>query len=78
MTKEIDHTHQTGHGTEAVLFGIVEHGDNRTAAESLNELQLLATTADYVVAGCMVQHRRHPTLTPTSGLANSPSWLKSS
>ncbi|MSR38141.1 MAG: GTPase HflX [Planctomycetes bacterium] len=60
MTKEIDHTHQTGHGTEAVLFGIVEHGDNRTAAESLNELQLLATTADYVVAGCMVQHRRHP------------------
>jgi GTP-binding protein HflX len=43
-----------------VLFGIVPHGEQRTAAESLHELQLLATTADFVVAGCMVQHRRHP------------------
>jgi len=48
------------HGTEAVLFGAVPHGDPRTAAEALHELQQLASTADYVVAGCMVQHRRHP------------------
>jgi GTP-binding protein HflX len=51
---------RAGHATEAVLFGIVPHGDPRTAAEALHELQLLASTADFVVAGCMVQHRRHP------------------
>jgi len=51
---------RAGHGTEAVLFGLVPQGDPRTAAEALNELQLLATTADFVVAGCMVQHRRNP------------------
>lgn len=34
-------------------------GDPRTAAEALNELQLLAETADFIPAGCMVQHRRH-------------------
>ena len=43
-----------------MLFGAVPHGDPRTAAEALHELQQLASTADYVVAGCMVQHRRHP------------------
>ncbi len=48
-----------GHATEAILFGLVPIGDPRTAAESLHELQLLAETADFVVAGCMVQHRRH-------------------
>jgi GTPase len=45
---------------EAVLFGIVPHGDPRTAAEALHELQLLAQTAEFTVAGCMVQHRRNP------------------
>ncbi len=45
---------------EAVLFGIVPPGDPRTAAESLHELQLLAGTAEFQVAGCMVQHRRQP------------------
>ena len=45
--------------TEAILFGIVPSGDPRTAAEALHELQLLADTADFVAAGCMVQHRRH-------------------
>ncbi|MFK7740555.1 MAG: GTPase HflX [Planctomycetota bacterium] len=49
-----------GHSTEAILFGIVETGDPRTAAEVLAELQQLAETADFVPAGCMVQHRRHP------------------
>ncbi len=49
-----------GHATEAILFGLVPMGDPRTAAEALNELQLLAETADFVAAGCMVQHRRHP------------------
>lgn len=48
-----------GHGTEAILFGLVPMGDPRTAAEALHELQLLAETADFVSAGCMVQHRRH-------------------
>ena len=50
---------QKGHATEAILFGIVPMGDPRTAAEGLHELQLLAETADFVPAGCMVQHRRH-------------------
>ncbi|MCA8965353.1 MAG: GTPase HflX [Planctomycetes bacterium] len=50
---------RSGHGTEAILFGLVPMGDPRTAAEALNELQLLAETADFVPAGCMVQHRRH-------------------
>ena len=35
-------------------------GDPRTAAEALSELQQLAETADFVPAGCMVQHRRIP------------------
>lgn len=48
-----------GHGTEAILFGLVPMGDPRTAAEALHELQLLAETADFIPAGCMVQHRRH-------------------
>ena len=48
-----------GHATEAILFGLVPMGDPRTAAEALHELQLLAETAEFVVAGCMVQHRRH-------------------
>ena len=60
MTQDLVRDHRPGHSTEAVLFGIVPHGEQRTAAESLHELQLLATTADFVVAGCMVQHRRHP------------------
>ncbi|MFM1872991.1 MAG: GTPase HflX [Planctomycetota bacterium] len=51
---------RSGHATEAILFGLVPMGDPRTAAESLNELQQLAETADFVAAGCMVQHRRHP------------------
>jgi GTP-binding protein HflX len=51
-------THK-GHGTEAILFGLVPMGDPRTAPEALHELQLLAETADFVPAGCIVQHRRH-------------------
>lgn len=47
-----------GHATEAILFGIMPMGDPRTAAEALSELQQLAETADFVPAGCMVQHRR--------------------
>lgn len=46
--------------TEAILFGLVPQGDPRTAAEALHELQLLAQTAEFTVAGCMVQHRRNP------------------
>ncbi|MGE3172866.1 MAG: GTPase HflX [Planctomycetota bacterium] len=60
MSQEQTRPQAAGHLTEAVLFGVVPHGEQRTAAEALHELQLLATTADYVVAGCMVQHRRHP------------------
>lgn len=47
-----------GHATEAILFGLVPTGDLRTAAEALAELQQLAETAEYVPAGCIVQHRR--------------------
>ena len=49
-----------GQPTEAILFGIVPMGDPRTAPEALHELQLLADTAEFAAAGCMVQHRRHP------------------
>ena len=45
--------------TEAILFGIAPTGDPRTAAEVLHELQQLADTAEFLTAGCMVQHRRH-------------------
>jgi GTP-binding protein HflX len=58
--QERQHDQWAGHLTEAVLFGVVPQGDPRTAAEALHELQLLATTADYIVAGCMVQHRQKP------------------
>ncbi len=47
-----------GPPVEAILFGIVPAGDPRTAAEALHELQQLADTAQFVTAGCMVQHRR--------------------
>jgi GTP-binding protein HflX len=54
-------TYETrGNPTEALLFGVVPMGDPRTAAEALHELQQLAETAEFVPAGCMVQHRRHP------------------
>ena len=56
--QDIERDYSAGHGSEAVLFGVVQLGEQRTAAEALHELQLLASTADYVVAGCMVQHRR--------------------
>ncbi len=46
--------------TEAVLFGVATHGDQRTAAESLDELQLLAKTGEFSVSGCLVQHRKQP------------------
>ena len=45
---------------EAILFGILPHGDTSSAAEALRELQLLADTAEYTVGGCMIQHRRAP------------------
>ena len=35
-------------------------GDLRSSSEALSELQQLAETADFVPAGCMVQHRRIP------------------
>ncbi|MCA8973878.1 MAG: GTPase HflX [Planctomycetes bacterium] len=51
--------YQQGQPTEAILFGVVPPGEPRTAAEALHELQQLASTAEFVTAGCMVQHRRH-------------------
>lgn len=59
MRKDTPIDTNQGHSTEAILFGIVPMGDPRTGAEALHELQLLAETADFVPAGCMVQHRRH-------------------
>ncbi len=45
---------------EAILFGIVDHGDQRTPPEALSELAELADTGMFVVGGCITQHRRHP------------------
>ncbi|MFO1051303.1 MAG: GTPase HflX [Planctomycetota bacterium] len=45
---------------EAILFGVVDHGDQRSGVEALAELSELADTAEFVVAGCIAQHRRHP------------------
>ena len=61
---------QKGHDTEAILFGLMPMGDQRTAAEALAELQQLAETADFVPAGCMVQHLSliHILTLPTSDL----------
>lgn len=59
MRNDPNQSAQKGHATEAILFGLVPMGDPRTAAECLHELQLLAETAEFVPAGCMVQHRRH-------------------
>ncbi|MBM4062396.1 MAG: GTPase HflX, partial [Planctomycetes bacterium] len=59
MRSDPDLDAAAGHATEAILFGLVPMGDPRSPAEALHELQLLAETADFVVAGCMVQHRRH-------------------
>lgn len=46
--------------TEAILFSVVPHGDQRGAPEALSELAELADTGEFVVAGCIAQHRRHP------------------
>jgi GTP-binding protein HflX len=46
--------------SEAILFGLVPHGDHRTAPEALAELSLLADTGNFDTAGCVVQHRRSP------------------
>lgn len=45
---------------QALLFGILPHGDARPASEALIELQQLADTGEFEVAGCLAQHRRHP------------------
>ncbi|MDA0373464.1 MAG: GTPase HflX [Planctomycetota bacterium] len=45
---------------EVILCGIVPHGDTRTAPEALAELTELSDTGNFVVAGCVTQHRRHP------------------
>ena len=59
MKNEPTHENRRGGNDEAILFGLVPMGDPRTAAEALHELQLLADTAGFVTAGCMIQHRRH-------------------
>ncbi len=45
--------------TPVLLFGLVPHGDPRSAPEALRELALLADTGNFDVAGCVIQHRRH-------------------
>ena len=45
---------------EALLFGLIPHGDQRTAPEALGELALLADTGGFSISGCVVQHRRMP------------------
>lgn len=45
---------------EAILCGLAVQGDQRTATEVLGELALLADTGNFVVAGCVAQHRRSP------------------
>lgn len=53
-------TTTAGNPLEAILFGVVDHGDYRSAPEVLEELTELASTGEFVVAGCIAQHRRHP------------------
>ncbi|MBK8976420.1 MAG: GTPase HflX [Planctomycetes bacterium] len=45
---------------EAILIGVTPHGDERSAPEILEELAELADTGEFVIAGCVAQHRRHP------------------
>lgn len=45
---------------EAILFGVFPHGDQRSALEAMAELNELAKTGEFIVAGCIGQHRRHP------------------
>ena len=45
---------------EAILFGVFPHGDQRSAVEAMSELRELATTGEFIVAGYIAQHRRHP------------------
>ncbi len=45
---------------EVILFGIVPHGESRTPPEALRELAELADTGEFLVSGCITQHRRHP------------------
>lgn len=44
---------------QAILFGVTPDS-RRTATEALAELQQLAHTGNFEVAGCVVQHRRTP------------------
>ena len=45
---------------DAILFGLAEQGDQRSAAEVLTELRRLANTGNIEVTGCIAQHRRSP------------------
>jgi len=45
---------------EAILFGLTDHGDQRSGAEVLAELAQLADTGEFQVVGCLAQHRRSP------------------
>jgi GTP-binding protein HflX len=45
---------------EAVLCGLADQGDPRTPPEILAELQQLADTGNFHVAGCIAQRRRLP------------------
>lgn len=56
--RKIHSTHENP--VEAILFGVVPHGDERTAPEALRELAELADTGEFIVSGCITQHRRHP------------------
>ncbi len=53
-------TRNTIKKTEAILFGIRPHGDQRTSTDALRELQELADTGDFEISGCIAQHRRNP------------------
>lgn len=56
------HRHHTTEQSlpESILFGITEHGDQRSAAEVLAELAQLADTGQFAIAGCLAQHRHSP------------------
>ncbi|MEO0480752.1 MAG: GTPase HflX [Planctomycetota bacterium] len=46
--------------SDAILFGVTPHGDERSASEVLEELAELADTGNFTVSGFVAQHRRHP------------------
>ncbi len=60
MSNEQKYQQGNAEDTQAILFGLAEHGDHRTSNEVLMELSRLANTCNFEISGSIVQHRRSP------------------